>query len=221
MTSDWHEMRLALDKRIRSHKLDNKMTVSAAVEWLSDPAKKGSHDPLQLVRELQELGLDYTHQHIGNRRLIRVVDPFKLKLWLDIDINLLGANPWLYTRGDVAAGCLNEQPLPHRMDPFTGLGLADAMAYMVEYRTQHGTIRDIARELVTDISQDRRILLIDELRRIGIKAFDGRIVIYSPTLVAIAMPALRNVPMLLTPLYSFELTSKPKPARAMLEVVKG
>ncbi|OJW45937.1 MAG: hypothetical protein BGO60_03330 [Thiobacillus sp. 65-1059] len=226
MTTDTYAARLAVDKQIRAHRLIGRLTVSAAVDWLCDPEKPGNHDPLELVKALADIGLDYAWQHIGSRRVIYVADAFKLKDAIsNLSIDAMHGHRWLFTRGETLAPYSSE-PICHDMRPFNGNGLADALQYVLEHQTADGTVRTVADWLLAaaDYDEDEFLEIQDEydgrrtgLREIGLVVREYGLVVLNPRLLAIAMPAMRNVPMLMQ--IGFELTAKPKPT-AFLHVVK-
>lgn len=228
MTTDTYAARLAVDKQIRAHRLIGRLTVSAAVDWLCDPEKQGNHDPLELVRALADIGLDYAWQHIANRRVIYVADAFKLKNAIsNLSIDAMHGHRWLFTRGETIAPYTSE-PVCHDMRPFNGNGLADALQYVLEHQTADGTVKTVADWLLAaaDYDEDEFAEIQDEydgrrtrLREIGLAVREHSLVVTNPRQLAIAMPAMRNVPMLMQILYGFELTTKPKPT-AFLHVVK-
>ena len=220
MTTDTYAARLAVDKQIRAHRLIGRLTVSA------DPEKPGNHDPLELVKALADIGLDYAWQHIGSRRVIYVADAFKLKDAIsNLSIDAMHGHRWLFTRGETLAPYSSE-PICHDMRPFNGNGLADALQYVLEHQTADGTVRTVADWLLAaaDYDEDEFLEIQDEydgrrtgLREIGLVVREYGLVVLNPRLLAIAMPAMRNVPMLMQ--IGFELTAKPKPT-AFLHVVK-
>jgi len=226
MTTDTYAARLAVDKQIRAHRLIGRLTVSAAVDWLCDPEEPGNHDPLELVKALADIGLDYAWQHIGSRRVIYVADAFKLKDAIsNLSIDAMHGHRWLFTRGETLAPYSSE-PICHDMRPFNGNGLADALQYVLEHQTADGTVRTVADWLLAaaDYDEDEFLEIQDEydgrrtgLREIGLVVREYGLVVLNPRLLAIAMPAMRNVPMLMQ--IGFELTAKPKPT-AFLHVVK-
>jgi len=215
MTTDTYAARLAVDKQIRAHRLIGRLT-----------EKPGNHDPLELVKALADIGLDYAWQHIGSRRVIYVADAFKLKDAIsNLSIDAMHGHRWLFTRGETLAPYSSE-PICHDMRPFNGNGLADALQYVLEHQTADGTVRTVADWLLAaaDYDEDEFLEIQDEydgrrtgLREIGLVVREYGLVVLNPRLLAIAMPAMRNVPMLMQ--IGFELTAKPKPT-AFLHVVK-
>lgn len=225
--------KIAIYKQIRSHKLTGKLTVSAAVDWLANPAKPGEHDPLDLVRRLVDVGLDYTVDN--DKRLIYIADTFALKSKIhELYLDGLANNRWLLTRGEGYPGG-EYKLIPHKLEPFTGNGLRDALDYLMKYETPMGILQDVASEVLNTISAIKEVeyeegelhiklnrlrQLEDALEDIGLlTSGTNSLIILAPCLLAVAVPALRGVTQLMRQGFRFELTDRAKPVVPYLRAV--
>lgn len=232
MTHDTYAKRLEVDKQIRRHTLIGRLTVSAAVDWLCDPTKPGNHDPLELAKALESIGLDFAVQREGGvRRLIYVANAIRLKCALvNFSVDALEYNPWLYTRGEtLALGQYRDQLVRHDLRPFTGAGLSDAMHYVLEYRTEtDGTVLEAAEWLRAAEERgdkyggglrDEYNARLRRLQLLGLSVMHGSIIVLHPGRLAVAMPAMRSVHMLMKEHYTFDVAKSPH-VHTYLELVK-